>query len=247
MVKFFSLIWLMILFMISNETLAGVVMYGTRIIFNEYSDNVVVKFANNDKHPNLMQVWVDNGEGNPESFDSRKTPFNITPPLFKINASEQQTVRIIKNSNTLNLRKDRETMFWFNFLQIPPVTNEKKTPAMGVVSLSFLNQVKLIYRPSALIDGIDESWTKLIFSSVGKNKLQVINNSGYYFTFRDDAKIESLNEKNKIILGNEVTLSPYSKLTWKIEGNKVLRKGDRITYNLINDKGNSVGHIFELM
>lgn len=225
---------------------AGVVMYGTRVIINEEDSSAVVRFANNDAHSNLMQIWVDKGEGNPSRTDKNAIPFTLTPPLFKINGGGQQTVKIIKKENVRNLPKDRESLFWLNFLQIPPVSENSSSETLAKVNLSFLNQVKLIYRPTSLIDGINDAWKNIAFSVNASNRIKVTNSSGYYFTFRENVEVINKGRTYTVNYKNIVTLPPFSSLTWELVDSGKSGNGSKIDFQLIDDKGNGIKHVAEL-
>ena len=51
----------------------------------------------------------------PESVDA---PFLITPPLFRMDAQKEQSLRIVYTHD--QLPADRESLFWLNVLEVPP-------------------------------------------------------------------------------------------------------------------------------
>ncbi|WP_265511521.1 fimbrial biogenesis chaperone, partial [Providencia rustigianii] len=71
------------LFMISTSLYASVIINGTRVIYNESSKSKTVQLVNENKWPALVQVWLDNGDPS-ELPENIKTPFSITPPIFKM-------------------------------------------------------------------------------------------------------------------------------------------------------------------
>ncbi|MER1934174.1 fimbrial biogenesis chaperone, partial [Proteus mirabilis] len=81
-----------ILFFISlfliNTSYAGVIISGTRVIYNEGNKNVSINVKNPDKMPYLIQSWIDDFE------EKKQSKFTITPPLFRLNPDKENTLRI---------------------------------------------------------------------------------------------------------------------------------------------------------
>ncbi|MDP0699616.1 fimbrial biogenesis chaperone, partial [Klebsiella pneumoniae] len=73
--------------------------------------------VNDNKWPALVQVWLDNGDPN-ELPENIKTPFSITPPIFKMSAGAGQNLRLTYLGDSLP--KDKESIFYLNVLEIPP-------------------------------------------------------------------------------------------------------------------------------
>ncbi|MBO0237257.1 fimbria/pilus periplasmic chaperone, partial [Vibrio parahaemolyticus] len=62
--------------------------------------------------------WLDTGDAS-ETPDTIKTPFQITPPISRIDAKGGQTLRIrLMDKN--GLPQDKESLWWLNILDIPP-------------------------------------------------------------------------------------------------------------------------------
>lgn len=216
---------------------AGVVMLGTRIIYPEGNAFAQVRFENKDAQSHLMQVWVDDGKGVPPA-DGANVPFVVTPPIFKINGKSQQTVRVVMGKGQ-SLPTDRETLYWFNFLQIPPVSQSGENSS-SKVSLAFLNQVKLIYRPGGIAGRVETLSKDLTFSlkRTGRGwRLTATNPTGYYATFINKAQIKSGGKSHSVTLQPDVTLAPFSALSWDIGLKESSLNNAQISYRLINDMG----------
>ncbi len=217
---------LLLLSAIVTSAHAGVVMLGTRVIYPENSAFAQVRFDNKDAQSHLMQVWVDDGKGVPPA-DGARVPFVVTPPIFKINGKGQ------------SLPSDRETLYWFNFLQIPPA-RQSGEDSSSKVSLAFLNQVKLIYRPNGIAGRVENLPNNLTFSlkRTGRGwRLTATNPTGYYATFMNKAQISAAGKSHSVTLQPEVTLAPFSSLSWDIGLKASSLSNARISYALINDKG----------
>jgi P pilus assembly protein, chaperone PapD len=127
---------------------ASVTMLGSRVIYNAEASSVDVQLKNNDTYPYVVQTWFDEGNIDANPQDSHSVPFLATPPVFRIQPKSGQIVRIVFNQ-TKSLPQDRESVYWFNFLQVPPsnVAGGQKQNKMLVM---LRTRVKLFYRPAAL-------------------------------------------------------------------------------------------------
>ncbi len=80
---------------------AGIVIYGTRIIYPAENKEVMVQLMNQGNRSSLLQAWIDDGDTSlpPEKI---QVPFMLTPPVAKIGANSGQQVKI-KLGNDSNL------------------------------------------------------------------------------------------------------------------------------------------------
>ncbi len=102
------------------------------------SDEVAqsLTLSNDNTTPMLLQVWTDAGNID-ASPDNSKTPLVALPPVFKMQPGELRTLRLLLSSRQ-QLATDRESLFWLNIYQIPPVTQDiKKPPAKTGITASF--------------------------------------------------------------------------------------------------------------
>ncbi len=87
----------------------------------------------------LIQSWVD------DLADNNKSPFIVTPPLFRLDAGDSNDLRVLLTS--AQLPNDRESLFTLNIKVIPANT----APAgENILQFAIKNQLKLIYRPAGL-------------------------------------------------------------------------------------------------
>ncbi|RKF49812.1 hypothetical protein BCY88_16675 [Paraburkholderia fungorum] len=225
--------------MIGTSAEAGVVMHGTRVIYPAEQNFVTVRLANQDKAPHLVQTWVDDGKGAPAE-DAAGAPFVVMPPLFRIAAEGQQSVRVMFSPNA-ELPTDRESLYWFNFLQIPPDDRAEQKEGTARIAISFLNQVKLLYRPPGIKGAVGDLPDHLEFrlNRVGKGwQITAKNPTGFYATFQDSARIRSGAEALPIDFGGEVTLAPFSSITWRVASEKTTIASPTIEFSLIDDSSN---------
>lgn len=134
-------------FFISASVLADVAINGTRIVFNAKDKESVVQLKNNDKNPYLLQLWIDDGNSKSRPGEV-KVPFVITPPVVRIDPEKGQAVRMIFTGATLP--QDRESLYWFNMLEVPPKPTKMIEAGSNLLQLAFRTRIKLFYRPANL-------------------------------------------------------------------------------------------------
>ncbi|WP_249417481.1 molecular chaperone [Klebsiella grimontii] len=106
----------------------------------------------------------------------------VTPPLFRLEAKQKNTVRIFPNANIINAPKDRESVYYFNVMSIPP-TSDADTDK-NRIQLAVRHRMRLIYRPSSLQDlSINQEAKKLEWRKVN-NKITVKNTTPFFIYFK---------------------------------------------------------------
>lgn len=150
---------------------AGVAIAGTRVIYNEQSHEADITVKNTNPHdPVLIQSWVG------DLADNNKSPFIVTPPLFRLDAGDSNDLRVLLTS--AQLPNDRESLFTLNIKVIPANT----APAgENILQFAIKNQLKLIYRPAGLPGSALDAAQHLRWRVSG-NHLQAENASPYYVT-----------------------------------------------------------------
>ena len=151
---------------VPSDAVAGVLINGTRIVYPAAEREVTVELTNKGQTPVLMQAWVDRGDAQlkPQEADA---PFLATPPIFRLDPQKGQSVRLAFTGE--DLPQDRETLFWFNALEIPPMPQDANGSMMQVAVRS---RLKLFYRPSGLPGDLP--------SAVGKVNWQVQHQGNGY-------------------------------------------------------------------
>lgn len=211
---------------------ASVVMNATRYVYPADAREISIKVSNTGKVPVLTQAWVDDGDATatPESV---QVPFNLTPPISRIETGKAQTLRLAFTEG--DLPKDVETLFWLNILEVPPKASEEKTSAM---QLAFRYRLKLFYRPSSLPGSPEKAAESLAWSRGEQGALMVRNDSAFHV---------AVNEIKATAGGEEVELEAFSvapRATASVPfGDAKLRDGAAtISYRTINDYGGFVQH-----
>ncbi|SCK16991.1 molecular chaperone [Vogesella sp. LIG4] len=210
---------------------ANVVITGTRVIYQEKDREVTVKLDNAGKQPALVQVWADRGNAK-ASASNADAPFLITPPIFRIEPGKGQTLRIIFTGEKLPM--DRESVFWLNVLDIPPLPREQQD---NFVQLAIRSRIKIFYRPAKLAGSQDDSaqglqWT---LRQQGDGLLLQASNPAPYHASMNFAAIG--------IGGNEYRtdggmVPPFGTATFKINGlQKIPSQINYLHYESIDDYG----------
>ena len=121
----------------------------TRLIYPQGADSIAVSVRNTQATlPYLVQATIS------PKVDQRqgKTPFTLTPPLFRLEPSSTHQIRI--HGNTTSLPNDRESVFYFHATAIPASkavdTQPSGTGVQGNVQFGVGNIIKLFYRPAGL-------------------------------------------------------------------------------------------------
>lgn len=225
----------------SQSIYASVVMDGKRIIYYSNNKSVDVHLKNRDNFPYIIQVWLDAGDRDSTAESKNTTPFMVTPPLSQIKAKEGQLLRI-QYVGAKTLPQDRESIFYFNFLQIPPsnVSSEDDDDDnnKNKIIVTLRSRIKLFYRPKNL--SVDSTQLQTLLNVKGSH-----DNKGYYVEIKNDSpfyvSLVSLVLKNK--QGNTVKtepsmISPFDKGKWYFPKAKI-NSGEEATVEVsfINDQG----------
>ncbi|CNG96612.1 putative fimbrial chaperone protein [Yersinia aldovae] len=166
------------LLLLNSAVQAGVVIGGTRVIYPEANKSVSLNLKNSDNNPYLVQSWVESEFG-----ETANQPFIITPPLFRFEGQRENLLRIIRTDGSLPT--DRESMFWLNIKSIAAVSKSsaEDAEAQNALQVAIKNRIKLIYRPTQLIDMPEAVTDKLKWQLQG-NQLTVTNPTPYYMNFQ---------------------------------------------------------------
>ncbi|WP_336768278.1 molecular chaperone [Pantoea endophytica] len=199
---------------ISLTCQASITVGGTRLIYNASENEASLPVSNTqDGVPYLIQSWVElseNSEG--------QVPFIVTPPLFRLDAGHENTLRIIYTGEK-KLPENRESVFWLNVKSIPSMTRSDENRLLIAVK----TRMKLFYRPALLASKLaGEAWEKLKFEPRGEHLL-IINPTPFYVS------LYSLKVGDKSICQPPM-ISPFSSET-------VAGIGKQVTWKAINDFG----------
>lgn len=171
--KFIPTTLLAALLVMTSVAQAGVVIGGTRLIYDGGKKESSLSVSNPDKVPYLIQSWVETTGGGAE-----KAPFMITPPLFRLDGGQENVLRVVRAGG--NLPSDKESLYWMNIKSIPSASKESN---QNTLQIAVKTRIKLIYRPQGLKGVPEESAEKLTWHRNGNN-LQVSNPTPFYMNFQ---------------------------------------------------------------
>jgi chaperone protein EcpD len=125
---------------------AGVVVNGTRVVYPAAKREVTISIRNAGETPSLVQAWLDAGDPHAKPGES-KVPFVMTPPLFRLDPTKSQSLRLVYTQDPLP--QDRESLFWLNVLDIPP-RGSTNPDLPNQLELAFKHRMKVFFRPASL-------------------------------------------------------------------------------------------------
>ncbi|MDR7941702.1 fimbrial chaperone [Enterobacter soli] len=228
-------------FITSFQACADIVISGTRIIYPQSSKDVVVGLENRGNKPLLVQTWLDDGRDdvNPQEL---KLPFVITPPVSRIDPKKGQSLRITYMGKSLP--QDRETLYWFNVLEIPPKSKAANGENLNQLQLAFRTRIKFIFRPDGLKGNPLDAAANVTWSQKKEgNTVQLVahNNSPYNVSI-STVKLKSGQQTyevaNKSVLPFSEVSMPVKSLTSTVSGN--------VEFETINDHGGVDQHEAQL-
>ena len=208
---------------------AGVSIDGTRIIFPAKSKSVNVQLRNAYDSPALVQAWIDIGDSE-KIPKADEVPFVLNPPLTRVEAKKGQIIRIIP-LDTSKLPQDRESIFWFNMMDIPPEDPTLKDK--NYLSFTVRTRLKLFYRPSQLAMTAFLAQQSLQCKyDPATQAVQMNNPTPYYLTV-----VQVSSGKNQAFSSaeNAIMLAPFSSTSLKKFKIDTLAK--KIAYEVLNDLG----------
>lgn len=216
---------------VSHPALADIVISGTRVIYPQSAKDVTVKMENRGNKPLLVQTWLDDGRDttNPQAL---RLPFIVTPPISRVDPAKGQTVRITYLGQPLPT--DRETLFWFNVLEVPP--KAKGADEQSMLQLAFRTRIKLFYRPDGLQGDPAVAAGQLKWSQQSST-LTARNDSPYYVSL---AKITASVGSQKVDIEPHY-VAPFASQSYSLKatgGAHVVH----VAYSAINDFGGAEVH-----
>jgi P pilus assembly chaperone PapD len=197
---------------------AGIVIESTRYLYKEGTREISAQIDNKDEMPYLIKSWVEAAEGKPPAF-------MVTPPLFRLEMKQKNTVRIFSTGN-VNAPTDRESSYFFNIMAIPP--SDDTYASSNTIQLAVRHRMRLIYRPKALAELSNNTEAeKIEWRRTGK-LLTIKNPTPFFFYFRN-VQIGAREYQAQIKF-----IEPFSSkaITLKDNGNAT-----KVTWKIVNDYG----------
>ncbi|MGC1548828.1 MAG: fimbria/pilus periplasmic chaperone [Rhodanobacter sp.] len=169
--------------MFAGRSEAGVIINGTRVVYPAQNKEVTVKLTNQGEKPALVQVWLDDGDEK-STPDTAKVPFIVMPPIFRMEPSKGQAVRLLYTKAPLPT--DKESLFWLNLLEVPPKSDNPE--GRNLLQFAFRTRIKVFFRPAGLAgepaSAANQLTWKLVTGKDGKGvAMQASNPTPYYVSF----------------------------------------------------------------
>ena len=226
-------IWVLLVIMCTTlSAQAGVMSASTRVIYDAAQREKSLMLNNTNTYPVIVQSWVDDGSGDPVNA---KAPFIVLPAVFRLLPGKTQAIRIIYNQE--RLPEDRESMFWLNLYEIPPLTGREGNDPR--ITLAMNTQIKLFFRPKNMSMSSTEAIDKLSFtllSSAGKYYIECKNPGPFHISFTslllsNDKIKKTVNNKNYLIL------KPFETLKLPVDISANDARSGRVVFRYIDDIG----------
>ncbi|MDU4840615.1 MAG: molecular chaperone [Leclercia adecarboxylata] len=217
MLRTISKVTLMCALFTTSVAYAGVVIESTRYLYKEGTREITAQIENKDNMPYLIKSWVEAPQG--------QTPaFMVTPPLFRLEAKQQNTVRIFSAGN-INVPKDRESIFFFNMMAIPP--SDETQANNNTIQLAVRHRMRLIYRPKTLLSISPNSEAKKLEWRKAGNKITINNPTPFFYYFN------TVNFGNTSLTQDIKSIAPFSSKEITVKG----VSSATITWKIVNDYG----------
>lgn len=197
---------------------AGVVVGGTRLIYDSGKKEASIAISNPDKNTYLIQSWVDS-HSTDKNVSVARAPFIVTPPLFRLDSNQQNILRVVRAGG--NLPENKESLFWLNIKSIPSAEKKENTLQIAVKT-----RIKLIFRPGGIKSTLDAAARSLSWEQSG-GRLKVTNPSPFYITFFN-VKV------NGIAVDKATMVAPQSEASFELPAR--ITSG-ALSWQFINDYG----------
>lgn len=165
----------------------GISFYVLRVIYpSSEKKGVTLTAYNSQSTAYLMQSWiqpVDPVSGNVDMDRAQHPamPFIVTPPLARLEANGELTLRIRRNAEPLPT--DRESVFFITMKAIPAQAAPDKRSEAGKMVLTVVSNLKVFYRPEGLAKRAVEHMAPQLRFRREADQLVVDNPTPYWLTF----------------------------------------------------------------
>ncbi|HGY1165143.1 TPA: fimbrial chaperone [Citrobacter braakii] len=217
----------------SAPSTASIVINATRVIYPSDAKEALIKMVNQGQQPLLIQSWLDDGH---EDVDPQalNVPFIASPPVSRVDPKQGLTVRL--NWDGQPLPTDRESVYWFNALEIPK--KNKDADKSNQLQIALKTRIKVFYRPISLPGSPAEAIQHLQWSLANQEKQvwATAKNDSPYFVSLVGATITSGGKKYNI---EPDMVAPFSSARYAVKS-LTSTQMDTISWTAVNDYGGNV-------
>ncbi|MCT2410997.1 molecular chaperone [Pseudomonas aeruginosa] len=229
-------LWAGVLLLSSGLASAGITLGGTRVVLQAPAKEASILVKNQAPQDVMIQSWMEAESGD----NMQEVPFAITPPLSRLGANKQQTLRILYQGK--GLQSDRESIFRLNVQEIP-----QKSKSDNSLQIAIRQRIKVFYRPADLPGTPEDAAKSLTWRLVregGKSVLEVTNNSAFHVSFAS-VKLKSGSQSYSAAAD---MVAPKSSRRFDIKGLPAGTSigGIKIEFQSVNDYGGLYSHATSL-
>ena len=208
---------LVCMLLVTSAAHAGIVIESTRYLYKEGTREITAQIENKDDMPYLIKSWVEAPKG-------QSPAFMATPPLYRLEAKQQNTVRIF-STGQINAPADRESIFFFNVMAIPP--SDDTYAKSNTIQLAVRHRMRLIFRPKALLSVSPNTEAKKLEWRKSGNKITLKNPTPFFYYF-------NMVKAGDTNLSKDVSsIAPFSTKEFTIKEGSA----SSITWKIVNDYG----------
>ncbi|WP_051690927.1 fimbrial biogenesis chaperone [Photorhabdus australis] len=202
---------------------AGISLNKTRVIFTQGERAQTLTVVNTTPQAWLVQVRI--------TEDQEKTApaFVVTPPLFRLEANSQNSLRILPTFNHPPFPVDRESLGYVQMNAIPATQQVTGEPVRELASMSVGMRIKFFWRPRSLPLLPEEAYGQLHFQSQ-PDGIKACNPTPYFLSLDSlslDGQVLDLNRYPSMIAPQDCVT--YAELAGKKSA----------SWSMINDYGGS--------
>lgn len=198
---------------------AGITLGGTRVISPGENKEASIRIRNGDSDV-LVQSWLES------TTSTDELPFALSPPLARLNANQQQLLRIMYEGR--GMPSDRESVFWLNVQEIP-----KKAEGQNVLQLAVHQRIKVFYRPKGLEGRASEAPAQLQWQLNSAGTSLSVKNPSPYHVSMSDLQIKNNNQTEVL---NAPMIEPGNVMTFPLKKAN-LATGSTLRIRVVNDYG----------
>lgn len=225
------------LFTAAPYAAAGVVVDGTRVVYPAAKREVSINIRNAGDTPSLVQAWLDAGDPHAKPGES-KVPFVLTPPLFRLDPTKVQSLRLVYTHDPLP--ENRESLFWLNVLDIPPRA-AANSDAPNQLELAFKHRMKVFFRPAGLAGSAADAparltW-KLLFKDGKLVGIEASNPTAYHVSL---VQVTATAGGHPVIVKADM-VDPFASRSFDLPDPVAAPNGTvALEYSFVNDYGGNV-------
>ncbi|WP_044873202.1 molecular chaperone [Pseudomonas sp. LFM046] len=221
------ILWAGILLLSSGLASAGITLGGTRVVLQAPAKEASILVKNQAPQDVMVQSWMEAENGN----GTQDVPFAITPPLSRLGANKQQTLRVLFQGQ--GLPTDRESVFRLSVQEIP-----QRAKSDNSLQIALRQRIKVFYRPADLPGTAADAPKELkwrLLRQGGKAVMEVTNNSAFHVSLAD----VKLQNGSKSYAVSADMVPPKSSRQFDIKGLSAdaASSGMKIEFENVNDFG----------